>query len=482
MSPHRRLLRDRHGDRARAIFNLVAPLAMPAVATAMRTRDTTGQLALDFDAAPAPASRAADELTDLPLFAGLRPAGVDSANDGRTSRTSAGPGTRTSTTATRITTTRTTSSELAPSADRTGADFSYGELLQAWLDCRRTKRHTASARAFEASLEENLARLQAELAGGSYRPGHSICFVIDRPKPREIWAAPFPDRVPHHLLYNRIAPRFERAFIADTCACIEGRGTLYAARRLEAKVRSITANWTRPAYYLKCDVANFFVSIDKRILARLLERRLPEPFWRGLARTILFHDPRDGVEIRGRRDRLALIPPAKSLFHQDAHHGLPIGNLSSQFFANVYLNELDQLVKHRLRAPHYVRYVDDFVLLHESPAQLNAWRTAIAAFLEERLQLRLNDRKTVLQPIARGIDFVGQVLRPHRRQIRRRTFHDALSRTAAAGAEDLTQRANSYFGLLRQATHSHGDRARLANIVRRRGLAVDHQLRKAYGR
>jgi RNA-directed DNA polymerase len=463
-------LRSRHGGCARANFTLVAPLVASTAITDMLATDTD-QLDL-FEPAPSGA------------VAGLRirPADVDAANDRRTPTTSAGPGTRTSTTATRTTTTRTTSSEPARSAAWKDADFSFADVVEAYLDCRRTKRTTPSALAFEAEHEAHLVELYARLAGGTYTPGRSICFIIDRPKPREIWAAPFPDRIPHHLLYNRVGPRFERSFIADSCACIEGRGTLYAARRLESKVRSITRNWQRPAHYLKCDVANFFVSIDKRILAGLLERRIPEPFWRDLARTILLHDPREDVEVRGASSRLALIPPHKSLFTQDADHGLPIGNLSSQFFANVYLDELDQFVTHRLRARHYVRYVDDFVLLHESTEQLNAWRAGIEAFLAQRLRLELNTRKTILQPIARGIDFVGQVIKPHRRTLRRRTFNEALSRLARPelAGEDLWRSANSYLGLARQATHSHRDRCRLANVLRRRGVAVDHNLTKAY--
>src|SRR6185436_4131704 len=113
---------------------------------------------------------------------------------------------------------------------------------------------------------------------GTYQPGPSICFVVTRPKPREVWAAAFRDRVVHHLLYNKIGPRFERSFIADSCACIKGRGTLYAIKRLESKIRSITENWKRPAYYLKCDLANFFVSIDKRVLATLLALKIKEPW------------------------------------------------------------------------------------------------------------------------------------------------------------------------------------------------------------
>jgi RNA-directed DNA polymerase len=367
------------------------------------------------------------------------------------------------------------------SAHGNDAAPSFEALAVAYFGCRRAKRNTVSALAFERDLERNLARLHAELIEGTYRPGPSICFVITRPKPREVWAAEFRDRIVHHLLYNRIAPRFEAAFIADSCACIKGRGTLYAAQRLEAKVRSQTQNWTRPGWYLKCDIANFFVSIDKRILSTLLAARIPEPWWLELADLILFHDPRTDVDVRGAPSRLALIPPHKSLFNQPAHMGLPIGNLSSQFFANVYLNELDQFAKHRLGARHYIRYVDDFVLLHESAQWLNGARDAIAQFLP-RLGVRLNDSKTILQPIDRGIDFVGQVIKPHRRIIRPRTVNDALTRIAILDTGDIFESANSYFGLMRQASRSHTDRAQLANLMRRRGHCVNGALTKAYRR
>lgn len=380
----------------------------------------------------------------------------------------------------RTTTTRTTTIGRARSADGSDAGFSFEELAAAYFDCRRTKRNSHSALAFEQDLERNLVRLRDELASGSYRPGRSICFVVTRPKPREVWAADFRDRIVHHLLYNRIGERFERAFIADTCACISGRGTLYAAQRLEAKVRAITQNWSRPGHYLKCDLANCFVSIDKNILRGLLAGRIPEPWWRGLADLILFHDPRIDVDLRSSPALLARIPPHKSLFNQPAHLGLPIGNLSSQFFANIFLNVLDQHVKHLLRVRHYVRYVDDFVLLHESPQQLNAWLADIKAFLPERLCVHLNPAKTILQPIDRGIDFVGQVIRPWRRHTRRRTVNEALTRIANLDPGDILESANSYFGLIRQATASHHDRARLANLMRRRGHAVNHGLTKAY--
>ncbi len=355
-------------------------------------------------------------------------------------------------------------------------------MVAAYFDCRRTKRNKPSALAFEQDLERNLVQLDSELRDGSYRPGRSICFVITRPKPREVWAAEYRDRIVHHLLYNRIAPRFYASFIADSCACIQGRGTLYAAQRLEAKIRSITQNWSRPAWYLKCDLANFFVSIDKRILRDLLAKRVTEPWWRWLTETILFHDPRPSAVLHSPAERLALIPPYKSLFNQDADHGLPIGNLSSQFFANVYLDSLDQHVKHRLRARHYIRYVDDFVLLHESPQWLNAALADIETFLPETLGVRLNPTKTILQPVERGIDFVGQVIKPWRRTLRRRTFNEALHRVSRMDAGDLFESANSYFGLLRQATHSRTDRVHLARLLRLRGCSVNGALTKTYRR
>ena len=164
-----------------------------------------------------------------------------------------------------------------PSANRYArhhADFTFEELTLAYFDCREHKRNTASAIAFEMRLERNLRQLHDELQDGTYSPGRSICFVITRPKPREVWAAEFRDRIVHHLLYRRIGPAIEARFIADSCACIPGRGTLYAAQRLEAKVRSVTENWSRPADYLKLDLANFFVSIDKSVLSALLERHI----------------------------------------------------------------------------------------------------------------------------------------------------------------------------------------------------------------
>jgi retron-type reverse transcriptase len=354
--------------------------------------------------------------------------------------------------------------------------------VAAYLDCRRNKRNSITAITFEQRLEHNLCRLYEDLVAGQYQPGRSICFVVVRPKPREVWAADFRDRVVHHLLYNHIAPRFHARFIAATCACIPGRGTLFAAQRLEHDVRSITRNWSRPAFYLKCDLANFFVAIDKRILFEQLAKHVSEPWWLRLAQTILFHDPRANVDMRCPPALMHLVPPHKSLFNAPADTGLPIGNLSSQFFANVYLDVLDQHVKHQLHARHYVRYVDDFILLHESPRWLSEALDDVAAFLPARLNAHLNPRKTILQPVDRGIDFVGQVIKPWSRTTRRSTVQRAIARLEHVPEADFVQIANSYFGLLTQAGDSHHDRGRFARAVLRRGHCVNQRLTQTYGK
>lgn len=354
------------------------------------------------------------------------------------------------------------------------------DLVQAWIDCRRSKRQSTSAQAFEAHAERNLCALRAELLAGTYAPGTSTCFVVTRPKPREVWAAAFKDRIVHHLLYNHIAPRFHARFIANSCACIPGRGTLYAAQRLEAAIRSITQNWSQPAFFLKMDLANFFVGIHKPTLRAQIAAQVAEPWWLQLADTILMHDPRTNYQLRGRADQLARVPAHKSLFNAPADTGLPIGNLSSQFFANVHLDALDQFCKHTLGARHYVRYVDDFIILHPSAQVLNDWLACITAWLPAHLGAHINPAKTILQPVDRGVDFVGQVIKPWRRTIRRRTVASAIHRLHALPLEDTHAAGNSYLGLMGQATHGHKDRARVAQALLKRGLPVNGDLRKAF--
>jgi RNA-directed DNA polymerase len=445
-------------------LDLVLPLAHEA--TDVRTTETTSQ--------ELARSGAVVEL----IGESLRPDDVTSKHRRSTRATT--PTTRTSRTATRTSTTSPGRVGGPEQSADLSAPFEFQALVQAYLHCRSNKRNTSSALQFEMALEANLWKLYQALVDGTYRPGRSNCFVVLRPKPREVWAAEFTDRVVHHLLYDHIAGRFHASFTAASSACIPGRGTLYAANRLAHDVRSITQNGKLPAFYLKCDLANFFVSIDKHVLRAQLARKITEPWWLQLAELVLMHDPREDVNVRSTPQLLRLVPPHKSLFNAPADTGLPIGNLSSQFFANVFLDTMDQRIKHQLRCRRYVRYVDDFVLLHEDPAVLTAWRRDIEAFLGARLHAELNPKKTVLQPLMRSVDFVGHVIRPHSHTTRRRTVRTALRRLEHMEPGDIFAAGNSYLGLVRQAEHSHSDQARIARALLKRGHVVDGALTKIF--
>jgi retron-type reverse transcriptase len=292
--------------------------------------------------------------------------------------------------------------------------YSFQNLWREYRVCRRNKRNTLNQLRFEIDLEANLLALQGELRDHTYRPGSSICFVTDGPKPREVFAADFRDRIVHHVLISQLEPVFEPCFISDSYACRTGKGVLAASNRLMQFLRQVSANGRGPAWTLKLDVASFFSSIHKQTLYRIIARHVHDPEVLWLSSTVLFHDPTSDYRFkRGPRHTPPPgsphypVPEQKSLFTKDNERGLPIGNLTSQFWANVYLNELDQFVKRTLQCRQYVRYVDDLVLLHTDVDVLRQWREAIAAFLAERLHLRLREHDAEPQPASRGVDFVG---------------------------------------------------------------------------
>ncbi|MBN2894265.1 MAG: RNA-directed DNA polymerase [Campylobacterales bacterium] len=252
------------------------------------------------------------------------------------------------------------------------SSVSFRDLYDAYLACRRHKRGTYNALHFESRLIDHLFDLCDALHSGSYRPGRSVAFLAKDPKLREIFAADFKDRVVHHYLVPRLEAHYEPRFIHDVHSNRQGRGIHSAAMRLQAFMRSMGSD----AWVLQCDIRNFFYSIDKTILLRTLHRDLShsalpnqgELLW--LANRILTHDVRDGVHLRGNPRRFAALPQHKSLLKLPRHLGLPIGNLTSQFFANVYLNAFDYFVKRQLLVKGYVRYVDDFVLVDCDPKRL----------------------------------------------------------------------------------------------------------------
>ncbi|MDK9719074.1 MAG: reverse transcriptase domain-containing protein [Trichlorobacter sp.] len=289
--------------------------------------------------------------------------------------------------------------------------YSFKSLYDAYLSCRRRKRNTINALIFEEHLLDNLFELRATLAEGSYSPSRSVCFIAKQPKHREIFAADFRDRVVHHLLVPRLEAIFEPKFIHDSYACRKGKGTHAAVQRLRQFMNSITRQGQVTAWYLQLDIRSFFMSMDREILLAILARHLRDARLLELASLIVRNDCTRDFVYKGDPMLLQGIPSHKSMFHIPAGKGLPIGNLTSQFFGNLYLNELDQFVKHELNVKQYLRYVDDFVLLHTSREMLVYYRQRIEEFLAQRLALELKQEQT-LKRVSEGADFLGYIVRP----------------------------------------------------------------------
>jgi RNA-directed DNA polymerase len=308
----------------------------------------------------------------------------------------------------------------------------FGNLHAAYLKARRGKRYSADALRFGANLEEELLALQDELRQGIYRTGSYNVFMVYEPKARQIAALPFRDRVAQHALCRVIEPIWEARFIRDSYACRVGRGTHAGANRLTQFLRQAERRWPGAVYVLKMDVRSYFPSINHATLLDLLRRHIACDPTMALIEGIVGSWPVGGGEA-----------------------GLPIGNLTSQLFANVYLHELDLFVKQQLHVERYVRYMDDMVIVGSDKRELQATRAQIAQFLDERLALQLN-HKTQVFPAAQGVSFLGyRIWATHRllgrssaRRMQRRLR--GWRRSGVAPAE-LTASVRSWLGHARHA-------------------------------
>jgi retron-type reverse transcriptase len=346
-----------------------------------------------------------------------------------------------------------------------GAHVSLKELYDAWQMARRRKIPSYNQLDFESRWIDNLIELQRRINAGTWSPGPTTCFIAKRPKAREIHAPDFADRVVHHWLVPRIEELFEPGFIFDSYANRSGKGTHAAVRRLRMFVREV-ANGQGGGWYLQLDVKNFFNSIHRSTLYAMLKRRLQarhSPLTMMQATHALLRQSvqRQGVAYRSSAAERALVPAHKRLENAPAGCGLPIGNLSSQFFANVYLDRLDQFAKHTLHAQRYLRYVDDFVLVHRDRAQLEEWLAEITEFLRVKLRLELKaDIK--LRPLSAGIDFLGYVVYPTHTRVRRRVVRHALAALAATAKprtrEQREQRASVLASYLGHFAHANAHR------------------------
>ena len=296
------------------------------------------------------------------------------------------------------------------------------DLFRAYFDARRNKRSTASALAFEAGYEGKLFNLYEEIINREYQIGRSICFIVNKPVKREIFAADFRDRVVHHLIFNYINPIFEKHFIKDSYSCRIGKGTAMGIRRADHFIRSGSENYQKDCWILKLDIKGYFMAMDRNILYQKIEQRLKAAknaeFDVDLAlyliREIVFHAPTKNFHIKGKREDWIGLPKSKSLFFAKNGKGFPIGNLTSQLFGNIYLDELDHLVREKFGMKHYGRYVDDMILVHSDKEFLKGAVLKIKDYLEKERGLKLHPRKTYLQHFKKGVCFLGTFVKPHR--------------------------------------------------------------------
>jgi len=323
-----------------------------------------------------------------------------------------------------------------------GRVIDFSNLSRAFRDASAGKRDRPEVQEFEHHLETRLWELRREVEAGTYRWGAYRRFLIRDPKRREIRAAPFRDRVLHHALFNVLDPILTGGFIADTYACIPGRGTHRAVRRYRefARARRDTG------YALQCDIQRYFASVDHDILVGLLARRIGDARLLTLLASLVGHGgDRPGI-------------------------GMPIGNLTSQLFANLYLDPFDHFVKETLRVRHYLRYMDDFILLLDGREEARTRLAQIEAFLQARLRLHLNPRRVVIAPVACARDVLGYVhhldgrTRIRRRSVRRLWRRLAVldQRLAAGQIAWAFARASvaSWLGLA-----SHADAFRLSRAI-----------------
>jgi hypothetical protein len=315
-------------------------------------------------------------------------------------------------------------------------DITFEEVISAYYDCRRNKRNTSQQLKFEFHLENNLWNLYEELKNETFTPSSHLFFIITKPKAREVWAAEFKDRIVHHIIYNR-TKYIEQNYISTTYACLRNRGTLQCAKGVQKSLRNL---WKYKDNYLilHVDIANFFVSIDKNQIKKDLYPKVNNETTIKLLELFINQNPIDNYYYKGPPKLRKLILKRKSLFGKST--GLPIGNLTSQIFANHYLNNFDWYCKNEI-TEHYFRYMDDMLFLVHKDQKISQVIQKVNDYLET-LNLKLNPYKTTHNKLEYGRNFCGYIIKPFSMYIRNSTKQRAKFATES-------QSINSYFGMMR---------------------------------
>jgi len=379
----------------------------------------------------------------------------------------------------------------------------WADLYAAYLCARRHKTSQPYVRHFERRLPEILTELTDALWNRTYKPEPSTCFIIERPKKREVFAAQFRDRVVHHLYYNYTHLLFERTFIADTYSCITGRGTHYGIGRLKKHILAESQNYTRKCWVLKLDIRGYFMHIDRNklldisldTLQKMRCHRIDEsgkrtwddeidfPFVEWLTKEIVLLNPITDCHIAGSEEDWTGLDDAKSLRYAGEGRGLPIGNLTSQLYSNVYLNVFDQYMKRVLRCRHYGRYVDDAYVVSSDRKWLVEIITKASAFLQDVLGLELHNGKIQMIPAERGVGFLGAYIKPHRTYM-----ENGALRRSERGIKEIDTRdvshaylsLNSYLGIMKHYA-TYNQRRRLFLKERFLRMATfDHKIERFY--
>jgi len=313
---------------------------------------------------------------------------------------------------------------------------SLENLYSAWSEFLVGKSSKPDVEEYSVRLVDNITILAEELANMTYQHGRYKSFFINDPKRRHIHKASVRDRLFHHAVYRKLYPYFDRRFIHDSYSCRLGKGVYKAIDRFEVFARKVSQNHTKTCWVLKCDIRKFFDSIDHAVLMTILSDHITD------------------------KDILWLLQNIIDSYHGERRRGvgLPLGNLTSQLFGNVYMNIFDQWVKHKLKQRHYIRYADDFAFLFDDKDTLALLIDPLCDFLSERLCLTLHPNKIFLEPVSSGVDFLGWVKFPYHNILRRKTKERMIRKLADNPKDEVFQ---SYLGLL-----SHGDTYRVEQELR----------------
>lgn len=347
--------------------------------------------------------------------------------------------------------------------------FNY--LYTSYLDARKHKRHTYSQMIFESNLWENLIDLCDDIFAWKYKISPSIYFIQMNPIQREVFAWNFRDRIVHHLVYNIISPYWEKQFIYDCYSCRKGKWTSKWIERISKFMRSCSENYQKDWRILKMDIQWYFMSIDKDILREknkiVLDNRentcftwknnnwLPRylvtwkfpGFLKKVIFDIIYNDPTENGIFKWKKTDYIWLPETKSLFFTPKNCGLPIWNLTSQLFSNIYLNEFDHFIKDELKVKYYGRYVDDFIIIHQDKEYLKSLRPIIKEYLEKNLHLKLHPKKIYLQKISHGVQFLWAFIKPYRCYRSKRSIKNFWKKIVESNYKPSEWCLNSYLGL-----------------------------------